>query len=175
MKKIEEKEHLMDSWTDGQIAQWYEEHDPQDYIGQGEAIRLEPEAPQWKVVSFKIREDDLERLKRIAQAEAIGHTTLLRQWIKEKLTAQFYLPIMIATIRRVAEQTEELLEIESIHYALQPERESIKLLIQFEGLAEPIEYPLHPSEIECLEINPKPIMNLIREDLLQAIEKAKVK
>ncbi len=99
----------------------------------------------------------------------------LRQWVKEKLAAHFHLPLMMATVRRVAGQTEELPEIESIHYALQPERESIKLLIQFEGLAEPIEYPIHESEIECLEINPRPIMNLIREDLLQALEEAKVK
>ncbi len=174
MKRIE-KRHLMDSWTDEQIAQWYEEHDPEDYIGQGEPVRLEPERAQWETISLKIREKDLERLKRVAEAHDIGYTTLLRQWVKEKLAAHFHLPLMMATVRRVAGQTEELPEIESIHYALQPERESIKLLIQFEGLAEPIEYPIHESEIECLEINPRPIMNLIREDLLQALEEAKVK
>jgi len=92
MKRIEKKP-LMASWTDEQIAQWYEEHDPEDYIGQGEAIRLEPEETQWKVVSFKIRADDLERLKRVAKAHDIGYTTLLRRWVKEKLAAQFYLPL----------------------------------------------------------------------------------
>lgn len=175
MKKTEQKKPLMVGWTDEQIAQWYEEHDPEDYIGQGEAIHLEPERAQWKVISFKIREDDLKRLKRIAEAEAIGYTTLLRRWVKEKLAARFYFPLMIATVRRVAEQTKELPRIKSISHALQPDRESIKLLIQFEGLAKPIEYPMHPSEIESLEINPKPIINLIREDLLQAIEEARVR
>ncbi len=173
MKKTDEKKPLMDSWTDEQIAQWYEEHDPEDYIGREEAICLEPTRPQWKIISLKIREDDLERLKRVAEAEAIGYTTLLRQWVKEKLAARFYLPLMIATVRRVAKQTKGLPEIKSTRYTLQPDRESIKLLIQFEGLAEPIEYPMHPSEIECLEINPKAIMNLIREDLLQAIEEVR--
>jgi len=38
-----------------------------------------------RAVSLWLAEEDIERLKGIAQEKGIGHTTLIRMWVKEKL------------------------------------------------------------------------------------------
>lgn|GEM_PF-4090857 len=48
----------------------------------------EERKPAFRAVSFWISEEDLEELKRIAKEKGIGHTTLIRMWIKEKLKEQ---------------------------------------------------------------------------------------
>ena len=40
---------------------------------------------QGRSISFWLGEDDIKRLKKIAQEKGVGHTTLVRMWVKEKL------------------------------------------------------------------------------------------
>lgn len=43
---------------------------------------------QGRAVSLWLLEEDIEKLKEIAQEKGIGHTTLIRMWVKERLTAR---------------------------------------------------------------------------------------
>jgi len=40
---------------------------------------------QGRAVSVWFLEEDIERLKAIAREKGIGHTTLVRMWVREKL------------------------------------------------------------------------------------------
>lgn len=40
---------------------------------------------QGRAVSLWLMEEDIEKLKAIAHQKGIGHTTLIRMWVKEKL------------------------------------------------------------------------------------------
>ena len=39
----------------------------------------------FRAVSFWLSEEDLEELRAIAREKGIGHTTLVRMWVREKL------------------------------------------------------------------------------------------
>jgi len=43
--------------------------------------------PQFRAVSFWISEEDLTELKAPSREKGIGHTTLVRMWVREKLQA----------------------------------------------------------------------------------------
>jgi len=69
------------------IAEFWETHDSADYWDQMEDVtdQVHFKRPAEKIVSVRIMEEDLKQLKLIAGERGLGHTTLIRTWIKEKL------------------------------------------------------------------------------------------
>ena len=68
-----------------EIARFWDEHDSADYWDQMEEARVEVKEPLDETLSIKIHLADLARLKALARKQGLGHTTLVRAWIKEKL------------------------------------------------------------------------------------------
>jgi hypothetical protein len=50
-------------------------------------IREAERKRQFRAVSFWLAEEDIEELRGIAEEKGVGHTTLVRMWVKEKLRA----------------------------------------------------------------------------------------
>ena len=55
------------------------------YEDELEEVELEIEAPIMEQVTFRLDHDDVEAIKDIAKDVGVGHTTLVRMWVKEKL------------------------------------------------------------------------------------------
>lgn len=70
-----------------EIADFWETHDSAGYWDQMEDVteQVRFKRRSEKIVSIRVAEDDLELLKQIAMEKGLGHTTLIRTWIKEKL------------------------------------------------------------------------------------------
>jgi hypothetical protein len=85
--KEEEEKKLPDfsKMTLEEIAKFWDTHDSADYWDQMEEVDIDFKRRLDRTVTIKIASSDLERLKRIARERDIGHTTLIRSWIKEKL------------------------------------------------------------------------------------------
>lgn len=70
-----------------EIADFWEKHDSAAYWDQMEDVTEQVlfKRPVSKTVSMRISEEELKKLKRLAAERGLGHTTLIRSWIKEKL------------------------------------------------------------------------------------------
>ena len=75
----------MTGWTDTEIAEVWETHSAADYADQLEEIALEVQAPIMEQVTFRLDREDVDAIKGIAKEIGVGHTTLVRMWVKEKL------------------------------------------------------------------------------------------
>jgi len=75
----------MNEWTLDQIAEFWDTHDSADYWNDMKEVELSIERGPLKTVSVKLSETDLKLLKAIADKQGVGHTTLIRMWLKEKL------------------------------------------------------------------------------------------
>lgn len=76
----------MASWTDRQIAEFWQAHDSADYWDEmEEATDLEFEQRPKGTIAMRLDNDDLTKLKRIAVKQGVGYSTLIRVWVKEKL------------------------------------------------------------------------------------------
>lgn len=75
----------MNEWTLDQIAEFWDTHDSADYWNDMKEVELSIERGPLKTVSVKLSEADLNLLKTIADKQGVGHTTLIRMWLKEKL------------------------------------------------------------------------------------------
>jgi len=75
----------MTDWSDEAIAEFWATHDAADYADETEPADVTFERPGQRAVSVKMDEADIEALKRIAHEMGIGHTTLIRMWVKERL------------------------------------------------------------------------------------------
>lgn len=66
-------------------AEWWDSHD----VTQIEGLEVVEEEifirPKKQVVSIRLERGVVEALKRIAKEKGVGHTTLVRMWILEKL------------------------------------------------------------------------------------------
>ena len=82
MKKTLPKCH-----SEQEEAKFWDTHDSADYWDQMEDVtdQVVVKHPTERIVSLRIADDDLRRLKQIAYKQGLGHTTLIRSWIKEKL------------------------------------------------------------------------------------------
>ncbi|MFQ5794981.1 MAG: CopG family antitoxin [Candidatus Bipolaricaulia bacterium] len=71
----------------GEIAEFWDTHDSADYWDQMVDVtdQIRFKRPTDKIVSVRIAEEDLKQLKQIAHEKGLGHTTLIRTWIKERL------------------------------------------------------------------------------------------
>jgi len=86
-KKVKKLPDMTD-WSEEEIHEFWKTHDSADYWEETEPIDIKAERPRQRAVSVKLDERDITRLKRIAREKGIGHTTLIRLWIKEKLKEQ---------------------------------------------------------------------------------------
>ena len=88
--KAKEKQRLpiMDNWSDQKIHEFWKTHDSADYWDETEPVRVKVFAKAQRAVSVKLNEDDISRLKSLAQHMGIGHTTLIRLWIKQRLNRE---------------------------------------------------------------------------------------
>jgi len=77
----------LDQWSDEEIARFFEEHDPLGFLEETEPEEVEAtrSASQMVQVNFRLPENALKALKRLAKLMGIGHTTLIRLWVMEKL------------------------------------------------------------------------------------------
>ncbi len=73
-----------------EIADFWESHDSADYWDRMEdvtsGVLFKPRTD--RVVSVRIAADDLAALKQLASKQGLGHTTLIRTWIREKLRTE---------------------------------------------------------------------------------------
>jgi len=76
----------MSTWTSEQIAEFWLSHSTVDYWDKmEEANDLEIEKRLKPTVALRLDADDVDKIKALAHRQGIGHTTLMRIWIKEKL------------------------------------------------------------------------------------------
>lgn len=85
MTTTQKKLPNMSHWTLDQIAEFWDTHDSADYWDDMKEVELDIERAPLKTVSVKLSEADLKLLKAVAGKQGIGHTTLIRMWLKEKL------------------------------------------------------------------------------------------
>ncbi|MBI4483221.1 MAG: hypothetical protein HY652_10055 [Acidobacteria bacterium] len=69
-----------------ELARFWDTHDLTEFEDRLEEVR-EPvfEGKPETVVTIRLRPQEIEAVKRAAKARGIGETTLLRQWVREKL------------------------------------------------------------------------------------------
>lgn len=69
-----------------EIAEFWDTHDSADYWDQMEDVTGEVTVKgPTEIVSIRLPESDLKQIKRMAEEQGLGHTTLIRMWIREKL------------------------------------------------------------------------------------------
>lgn len=68
-----------------EIAEFWETHDSADYWDQMEPVKITIKRPTDKIVSVRVADADLQEIKRMARERGLGHTTLIRSWLREKL------------------------------------------------------------------------------------------
>lgn len=75
----------MSNWTDKAIHEFWKTHDSADYWDQMQEVEVKAQREGQRAVSVKLDESDIVLLRTIAKRLGLGHTTLIRIWIKEKL------------------------------------------------------------------------------------------
>ena len=68
-----------------EISRFWDSHDSSDFWGQMEEVKVSHKPRANRCVSLRIPLDDLQRIKRIAAHKGLGHTTVMRSWVREKL------------------------------------------------------------------------------------------
>jgi len=75
----------MTNWSNEQIAEFWATHSASDFEDELEEIEIHVNAPIKEQVTFRLDGKDIQAIKRMAEKKGIGHTTLIRMWVKEKL------------------------------------------------------------------------------------------
>lgn len=77
----------MTGWTNRQVAEFWMTHSSADYWEDMEdAEDVEFEQYPKGVIAMRLDDEDLKQLKHLATEQGIGYSTLIRMWIKEKLS-----------------------------------------------------------------------------------------
>jgi len=81
------KEQLPDfsRMTHEEIAEFWDTHSFTDYWDEMEEIDVTVRRRPIAVVSLRLEQEDLARIKKIARGMGVGYSALLRIWVKEKL------------------------------------------------------------------------------------------
>lgn len=87
---VEKKLEIPKFKNEQEEAEFWATHSTADYWNEWEPVDEVYERPDDKkekyVVSIRLDVDDLDKLKKIAKSQGIGHTTLIRMWIKQNLS-----------------------------------------------------------------------------------------
>ena len=71
-------------------AEFWDTHDSTDYLDQTEEVDVEFVGPRPRktLISLRLDQETIDRLKRVAATHGIGYQTLMRIWIEERLVAE---------------------------------------------------------------------------------------
>ena len=69
-----------------ELAQFWDTHDLTDFEGQLEEV-TEPVFERETEVTLRLPSSEAEAAERIAQSQGMGLTELIRQWVREKVSA----------------------------------------------------------------------------------------
>ncbi|MFQ5796258.1 MAG: CopG family antitoxin [Candidatus Bipolaricaulia bacterium] len=77
----------LDRWSDEEIAQFFEENDPLEFLDETEPVEVETISSSSSMVqvNFRLPENALNAIKNLSKRLTIGHTTLIRLWVMERL------------------------------------------------------------------------------------------
>jgi len=75
----------MTGWADEQVVAFCETHSAADFEDDLEQVALEVKPSIKEQITFKLSGEDVQVITAIAHKQGIGHTTLMRMWIKQKL------------------------------------------------------------------------------------------
>lgn len=73
--------------TVDQVADYWDTHDASQHWKDMEDVQVTFKQPVDRLVSLRLPDQDLKSIKRLAHRRGLGHTTLIRSWIREKLHA----------------------------------------------------------------------------------------
>jgi len=77
--------------NDAEAAEWFDSHDTAPYMDDLEQVQEHIKVvrtrkrPQRKAVGLRLRVDDLEAIKQVAERKGIPYQTLIQMWLVEKL------------------------------------------------------------------------------------------
>lgn len=72
---------------DKDVAEFWDTHSLTDFDEDLElADDVEFVRPQKQIISLRLDRQDIKKLKAVARKKGIGHSTLARMWVKEKLS-----------------------------------------------------------------------------------------
>lgn len=67
-------------------ADFWATHDSTDYLSGTKKAKVKFTRPQKKLVSLRLDENTIEKLKKIAESKGIGYLELVRMWVLENLS-----------------------------------------------------------------------------------------
>jgi predicted DNA binding CopG/RHH family protein len=67
-------------------ADFWATHDSTDYLSGTKEAKVKFTRPQKKLVSLRLDENTIEKLKKIAESKGIGYLELVRMWVLENLS-----------------------------------------------------------------------------------------
>jgi predicted DNA binding CopG/RHH family protein len=67
------------------IGDFWDSHDAADYWSPMKEVKLARKPRASRSVSLRLSLDDLSELKKIAAHKGLGHTTMIRSWVRERL------------------------------------------------------------------------------------------
>lgn len=70
-----------------EARKFWEEHDLTDFVEDTGEASIRFVRPKKAQITFRLDPNDAKRLKEIANEKGLSYTTLVRMWVKEKLTA----------------------------------------------------------------------------------------
>lgn len=66
-------------------ADFWATHDSTDYLSETREVKVKFMRPQKKLVSLRLDEHTIEKLKKVAESKGIGYLQLVRMWVLENL------------------------------------------------------------------------------------------
>ena len=67
-------------------AEFWATHDSTDYVSETKEVKVKFTRPPKKLVSLRLDENTIEKLKKIAENKGIGYLELVRMWVLENLS-----------------------------------------------------------------------------------------
>jgi len=67
-------------------ADFWAKHDSTDYLSETKEAKVKFTRPQKRLVSLRLDENTIEKLKKIAESKGIGYLELVRMWVLENLS-----------------------------------------------------------------------------------------
>lgn len=66
-------------------ADFWATHDSVDYLSETKEVKVKFTRPRKKLVSLRLDEKTIKKLKKIAESKGIGYLELVRMWVLENL------------------------------------------------------------------------------------------
>jgi predicted DNA binding CopG/RHH family protein len=67
-------------------ADFWATHDSADYLSETKEVKVKFTRSQKKLVSLRLDENTIDKLKKIAESKGIGYLELVRMWVLENLS-----------------------------------------------------------------------------------------